>query len=85
MSISISNSFSPASFAATNSYSNPPAAQKVTRPTSDTADTVKLSESQQVVQLYQQGQQVSQIASGLSLPVETVNIYLGISNASNAQ
>jgi DNA-binding NarL/FixJ family response regulator len=34
-----------------------------------------------VYQLYNQGQQVSQIAASLSLPVETVNNYLGISAA----
>jgi len=79
MSISISNSFSPTSFAAANSYSNSAAAQRIQQPTNDSADTVKLSESQQVVQLYQQGQQVSQIASSLSLTVDTVNSYLGIS------
>ena len=83
MSISISSSFSPASFAAANSYSNTAAAPQKTQPTTnDTADTVKLSASQQVVQLYQQGQQVSQIAY-LSLPVETVNTYLGISSSQN--
>jgi DNA-binding NarL/FixJ family response regulator len=43
---------------------------------------VRLSESQQVYQLYNQGQQVSQIATSLSLPVETVNNYLGITASS---
>jgi DNA-binding NarL/FixJ family response regulator len=84
MSISISSSPSPASFAAANAYSNSAAAQKVQQPTSDSADTVKLSQSQQVVQLYQQGQQVPQIASSLGLQVETVNSYLDISNTPNA-
>jgi hypothetical protein len=42
---------------------------------------VTLSQSQQVTQLYQQGQQVPQIASTLSLPVELVNSYLGITSA----
>jgi DNA-binding NarL/FixJ family response regulator len=42
---------------------------------------VRLSESQQVYQLYNQGQQVSQIATSLSLPVEIVNNYLGITAA----
>jgi DNA-binding NarL/FixJ family response regulator len=81
MSISISSSFSPTSFAAANSSANLAAAQKTQPTTNDSADTVKLSESQQVVQLYQQGQQVSQIASSLSLTVDTVNSYLGISDA----
>jgi hypothetical protein len=40
---------------------------------------VRLSQSQQVYQLYNQGQQVSQIATTLSLPVELGNNYLGIS------
>ncbi len=43
------------------------------------ATKAQVSESEQVVQLYNQGQQVSQIASSLALPVETVNLYLGIS------
>jgi DNA-binding NarL/FixJ family response regulator len=79
MSVSISNSFSPTSFAAANSYSNSAATQKIQQTVKDSAHTVKLSESQQVVQLYQQGQKVSQIASSLSLAVDTVNIYLDIS------
>jgi|CZKY01.1.fsa_nt_gi DNA-binding NarL/FixJ family response regulator len=81
MSISISGSFSPTSFAAANSYSNSATAQKAQQTTNDAADTVKLSESQQVIQLYQQGQQVPQIASSLSLTVDTVNSYLGISDS----
>jgi DNA-binding NarL/FixJ family response regulator len=81
MSISISNSFSPASVAVVNSYSNSAATQKIQQPANDSADTVKLSESQQVVQLYQQGQQVSQIASSLSLTVDTVNSYLNLPGA----
>jgi DNA-binding NarL/FixJ family response regulator len=81
MGISISSSLSPASFAATNSYSNSAAAQKIQQPANDSADTVKLSESQQVIRLYQQGQQVSQIASSLSLTVDSVNNYLNISNS----
>jgi DNA-binding NarL/FixJ family response regulator len=81
MSISISNSFSPTPFAAANSYSNSAAAQRTQQTTNDSADTVKLSESQQVTQLYRQGQQVSQIASSLSLTVDIVNSYLDISNA----
>jgi DNA-binding NarL/FixJ family response regulator len=81
MSISISSSLSPASVAAANAYSNSAAAQRIQPTTNDSADTVKLSESQQVHQLYDQGQQVSQIATSLSLPVDTVNSYLGISSA----
>jgi DNA-binding NarL/FixJ family response regulator len=81
MSISISNSLSTASLAAQDAYAKSAAAQKPQQTTNDSEDTVKLSESQQVVQLYQQGQQVSQIASSLSLTVDTVNSYLGIANA----
>jgi DNA-binding NarL/FixJ family response regulator len=49
--------------------------------TNNAADTVTLSQSRQVTQLYQQGQQVPQIASTLSLPVDIVKNYLGITKA----
>jgi DNA-binding NarL/FixJ family response regulator len=81
MSISISSSFSTTSFAAANASSNSAAAQRTQQTTNDSADTVKLTESQQVHQLYDQGQTVPQIASSLSLTVDTVNSYLGISDA----
>ena len=81
MSISISNSFSPASFAAANAASNSASAQKTPQTTNEPADTVQLSQSQRVHQLYKQGQRVSQIASGLSLTVAAVNSYLGITSA----
>jgi DNA-binding NarL/FixJ family response regulator len=45
------------------------------------SDTVQLTEAQQVYQLYNQGMQVSQIASSLSLSVAAVNSYLNISNS----
>jgi DNA-binding NarL/FixJ family response regulator len=45
------------------------------------SDTVKLSQSQQVYQLYKQGQRVSQIATSLNLSVSVVNNYLGISGS----
>ncbi len=80
MSISISNSPLPASVAAVNASSNPAPPQR-TQPATNHSDTVTLSQSQQVTQLYQQGQQVPQIASTLSLPVELVNSYLGITSA----
>jgi DNA-binding NarL/FixJ family response regulator len=44
-------------------------------------DTVQITEAQQVYQLYNQGQQVSQIAQTLSLSVDQVNSYLNISNS----
>lgn len=81
MSISISISSSPVSFATANSSSSPPAAQKAPQPTNDSADTVTLTESQRVYQLYNQGQAVLQIASSLSLTVDAVNSYLNISGS----
>ncbi len=81
MSISISSSLSTASLAAANSTSTSAAARTPPPTTNDSGDTVRLSESQQVYQLYNQGQQVSQIATSLSLPVEIVNNYLGITAA----
>jgi DNA-binding NarL/FixJ family response regulator len=81
MSISISDLASTPSFTAANYSANLAATQQVQKTTDDSAAVVKLSESQQVVQLHRQGQQVSQIASTLSLTVDVVNSYLGISNA----
>jgi DNA-binding NarL/FixJ family response regulator len=80
MSLSISSSLSTASLAAANSSSSSTAARTPQPTTNDSAYTVKLTESQQVYQLYNQGQQVSQIAASLSLPVEAVNNYLGITS-----
>jgi hypothetical protein len=42
------------------------------------ADTVRLSQAAQVRLLKQQGQPLSQIASNLSIPIATVDGYLGI-------
>jgi DNA-binding NarL/FixJ family response regulator len=81
MSISISNLASASSFTAANYSANVEAAQQVQKTTDDSAAVVKLSESQQVVQLHRQGQLASQIASNLSLTVDVVNSYLGISSA----
>jgi hypothetical protein len=47
-------------------------------------DTVKLTESEQVQQLLQQGDSVSQIAAGLSLSTTIVDSYLGIQAAAPA-
>ena len=44
-----------------------------------TSDTVQLTEAQQVYQLYNQGQRVSQIASSLNLTEAEVNSYLDLS------
>jgi DNA-binding NarL/FixJ family response regulator len=78
MSVSISSSLSTASLAAANSSSTSAAAQSQQQNTDQSAYTVRLTEAQQVYQLYNNGQQVSQIATRLSLPVSAVNNYLGI-------
>ena len=83
MTISISNSLSAASLAAANSSSNAAPAARTQETTTAPADTVKLSESQQIHQLYNQGQKVSQIAFSLNITVEAVNSYLGIPNATS--
>jgi DNA-binding NarL/FixJ family response regulator len=80
MSISISSSLSAASPAVANPSSNRAATQTVQQPAGNSRDTVRLSESQQVYQLYHQGRTVSQIASSLSLPVDLVNGYLNIAS-----
>jgi hypothetical protein len=57
------------------------AAAATTQPdpkTAAPADTVRLSQAAQVRLLKQQGQPLSQIASNLSIPVATVDGYLGI-------
>jgi len=71
MSISISSTLPAPAPAVTNASAKP-------APARASADTVKPSESQQVTQLYNQGQAVSQIASNLNLTVSAVNGYLGI-------
>jgi DNA-binding NarL/FixJ family response regulator len=45
-------------------------------------DTVQLTVAQQVYQLYNQGQQVSQIAADLNLSVAAVNSYLNVTSSS---
>jgi DNA-binding NarL/FixJ family response regulator len=88
MSISISSSLPAAPVAVTNS-SAPSAAAQQAQPTQTqqttkaSADTVRLSESQQVYQLYNQGEKISQIASNLSLTVSAVNSFLGISDTTS--
>ena len=81
MSISISSSLS--SSPSTSANSSNPAVQNArqSQPTpAPTVDTVRLSESQQVYQLYNQGQRISQIAASLRLTVDAVNGYLGITS-----
>jgi len=78
MSISITSSLLTEPVAAANSSSTS-AAARTTQPTTErSAYTVTLTEAQQVYQLYNQGQQVSQIATSLQLPESMVNNYLGI-------
>jgi DNA-binding NarL/FixJ family response regulator len=78
MGLTISSAVSTVAAAAANSPATSPAARTPQPTTKNSGDTVRLSESQQVYQLYNQGQQVSQIATALRLPVELVNNYLGI-------
>lgn len=49
-------------------------------PTASNSDTVQLTEAQQVYALYNQGQQASQIAAALALPIAVVNSYLNLSS-----
>jgi DNA-binding NarL/FixJ family response regulator len=80
----IPNSVSTAASAA-NPSSNAPAAQPSPQPepaATSEPDTVQLTEAQQVYQLYNQGQQVPQIADTLRLSVAAVNGYLNLSSGS---
>jgi DNA-binding NarL/FixJ family response regulator len=83
MSLSISSVPTTAAVTAANSgAAAAPAPQKVQQPVQTaSADAVTLTAAQQVFQLYNQGQTVTQIATSLSLSVSLVNNYLGI-NAS---
>jgi DNA-binding CsgD family transcriptional regulator len=65
--------------AAANASSSATATQPATAAHVAT-DTVQLTEAQQVYQLFNQGQSVSQISSSLGLSVASVNSYLNISN-----
>ena len=62
---------------------NPPPPQQQQPPANQPTDTIQLTEAQQVYQLYNQGQQVPQIAGSLNLTVAAVNSYLGLSNSSS--
>ena len=66
--------------AASSNSANSAAAQNP-QPAASAGDTVTLSASQQVHQLYQQGQGLSQIAVSLGMSIDTVNSYLNISSA----
>src|ERR1700674_2670734 len=78
MTISVSGSLSTPSVAepisAPSAIAHP--SRKAAAPTD--ADTVKLSQAAQVRLFKQQGQSLSQIASNLSIPIATVDSFLGI-------
>jgi hypothetical protein len=57
-------------------FAVPQPSSKAATPTD--ADTVRLSQAAQVRLLKQQGQPLSEISSNLSIPVATVDGYLGI-------
>ena len=61
--------------------SSAPSVRPSHKPANPQADTVKLTESQQVQMLVQQGDSVSQIATSLSLSAAIVDSYLGIQAA----
>jgi DNA-binding NarL/FixJ family response regulator len=70
-----------AAAAPTNAAASQPAAPAPQTPAKIASDTVQLTEAERVYQLYNQGQQVPQIANTLSLTETAVNSYLNISNS----
>jgi DNA-binding NarL/FixJ family response regulator len=79
MSLTISNVPSTATPATPSAAAFPQPVQQPVQPTgAASADSVTLTAAQQVYNLYNEGQSVSQIATGLSLTVSVVNNYLGI-------
>jgi len=80
MAIAVSGSLTPPSV--TTSVAASPEATQPNRktPAAADADSVRLSQSAQVHLLKQQGQSLSQIASNLSIPLATVDGYLGVLN-----
>ncbi|MGI8771346.1 MAG: hypothetical protein ACR2JE_07905 [Acidobacteriaceae bacterium] len=76
MAISIHGSLSTLPSAA--SSASTPSAPVQPDPKAAPTDTVRLSQAAQVRLLKQQGQMLSQIANNLSIPVATVDGYLGI-------
>ncbi len=83
MSTSITSVLLSAPSAGANPSANQaPAAKQQPQPAATgSGDTVQLSEAQQVYQLYNQGQRVSQIATNLSLTQAAVNGYLGLNTS----
>lgn len=80
MSTSISSSLPNGPSAAANASSTAAPAPKAQPAPAVAADTVQLTEAQQVYQLYNQGQRVSQIATSLNLTQKAVDSYLNLSN-----
>ena len=80
---SISSAFSSPSPAESASSSAPATINPVVKTPNNTAeDTVELTAAQQVYNLYNAGQTVSQISFTMHLSVGVVNGYLGISGGS---
>jgi DNA-binding NarL/FixJ family response regulator len=86
MGLSVSSALSIASLAAANSSpaSESAAHQPAQRTANQSADTVQLSEAQQVYNLYNQGQTVPQIADNLNLTENDVNSFLGLTKSSSS-
>lgn len=79
---SISSAFSSPSPAESASSSAPATINPVVTPNNTAEDTVELTAAQQVYNLYNAGQTVSQISFTMHLSVGVVNGYLGISGGS---
>jgi DNA-binding CsgD family transcriptional regulator len=79
MGISISSALATA--AADYATQNSASAAAPVQNQNNAGDTVQLTAAQQVYNLYNEGQTVSQIAFNLNLPVPLVNNYLGITNS----
>lgn len=83
MGITATPSVGTAAAAANAAGLHPPGARQTPPPANPTTDTVQLTEAERVYQLYNQGQQVPQIASSLSLTAAAVNSYLSLSTKSS--
>lgn len=79
MALAISGSFANLFAAAAAGSNNAATAPKPQPLRTNTADTVQVTQGQQVRQLYSQGHTVSQIASSLNLTAQAVDTYLNIS------
>jgi len=82
MSLAISSALATASVASADSPAANATTQQVRpveqQPTNNDPYQVTLTVAEQVYNLYNQGQRVSEIAVSLSLPLSTVNNYLGM-------